>query len=190
MGIFTGLRGNVEGGLALLHFIESLQERTWRAAGYELWFYPLCNPTGHEDARETSRRDTLLHGDFWRDSVEPEIMLLERELSAQAFHGVIVLYTDDSGRGIFTGSSFGSYAWRLTEFGAGRVPLHPRYRSRGTAVATGGPLGSPPGHQHQTFSMRLGTPKEVPMQVRIAALDAALGAVLASARHYVNLDRK
>jgi protein MpaA len=184
VGIFTGLRGNLEGGLAVLSFLESLRERAWRAAGYELWLYPLCNPTGHEDARETNRRDAPLHGDFWRGSKEPEVMLLEHELRERAFHGVIVLHTEDSGRGQFTGSATGAYAERLLNSGltasrsvlrtdAAKVPWPP------------GALSAPPARP-QAFSLRLGTPLQVPMQSRIAALDAALGAVLASARHYAN----
>jgi murein peptide amidase A len=185
IGIFTGLRGNLEGGLALLQFLESLAERPWRAAGYELWLYPLCNPTGHEDGEGTNRRGAALDSDFWKASPEPEIMLLERELREQQFQAVLTLHTD-AHYADFTGSfSGGEAARRVFESGlalAGFVLRRPGLQLPWPA----GALSGPPQGKGRLVSLRFGAPRQVPMSVRTTALEAALGAVLASARHYLD----
>jgi protein MpaA len=185
IGIFTGLRGNLEGGLALLQFLQSLEEDSWRAAGYELWLYPLCNPTAHEDRAGTNRRGASLDSDFWKDSAEPEIMLLERELVEQRFDAVITLHTD--GRfAQMTGSAIGgTIASRLLESGLALAGFVVDEQSLELPWPEGA-LSVLPGPRRVRPNLRFGVPRSIPMRTRITALDVAVGAVLASARHYLS----
>jgi len=184
IGVFTGLRGNVEGGLALLQFLESLELQPWRAAGYELWLYPLCNPTGYEDGSGTSRRGASLDSDFWKASPEPEIMLLERELSEQRFDAAITLYTDERFQQFSGSASGGAAASHLLESGLARAG----FLLNEPALMVPWPKGAlsvPPRGGKAHPNLRFGVPRHVPMRTRVAALDVALGGVLSSARHYL-----
>ncbi len=184
VGIFTGLRGNLEGGLALLQFLENLEANPWRAAGYELWIYPLCNPTGHEDGGSTNRRGVLLDHSFWKESAEPEVMLLERELAEQRFDAVITLYTDPR-FDQFTGSAMGgTVAERLLESGLavasatiGQPALELPWPD--------GALSVQPRAGKPKVNLRFGVPRTIAMRPRVTALSVTLGGVLASARHYL-----
>src|SRR5580698_8478801 len=51
IGIFAGIHGDEpEGVHAIVQFIKLLEAKPELAAGYYLSFYPVCNPTGFEDA--------------------------------------------------------------------------------------------------------------------------------------------
>src|SRR5258708_6351867 len=56
IGIFGGIHGDEpEGVHAIVQFIKLLETKPELAAGYYLSFYPVCNPTGFEDATRNSR---------------------------------------------------------------------------------------------------------------------------------------
>jgi len=102
VGIFAGIHGDEpEGVHALVQFIQWLETHPGLAAGYYLSFYPLCNPTGFEDNTRHSRQGKDLNREFWQDSAEPEVKLLEAELQSRAFQGVISLHTDDTSDGFY-----------------------------------------------------------------------------------------
>ena len=71
------------------------------AAGYCLFVYPVCNPTGFEDRTRHSRSGKDLNREFWHGSLEPEIKLFQSELVAHSFHGIISLHTDDTSHGFY-----------------------------------------------------------------------------------------
>jgi len=90
VGIFAGIHGDEpEGVHAVVKFIKLLDARPELAAGYYLSFYPLCNPTGFEDNTRFSRRGKDLNREFWRNSAEPEVRLLQAELVSRSFQGLI-----------------------------------------------------------------------------------------------------
>jgi len=102
LGIFAGVHGDEpEGCHAVVQFIKLLEAKPELATGYYLSFYPVCNPTGYEDGTRHSRKGRDLNREFWRESREPEVRLLEAELAAHSFQGLISLHTDDTSDGFY-----------------------------------------------------------------------------------------
>jgi predicted deacylase len=102
IGIFAGIHGDeTEGVHAIVQFIKLLETKPELAAGYYLSFYPVCNPTGYEDATRFSRAGKDLNREFWKNSAEPEVRLLQAELVSRSFQGIISLHTDDTSDGFY-----------------------------------------------------------------------------------------
>ena len=102
VGIFAGIHGDEpEGVHALVQFIKLLEAKPELAAGYYLSFYPVCNPTGFEDGTRLSRSGKDLNREFWKNSAEPEVRLLQAELVSRSFQGIISLHTDDTSDGFY-----------------------------------------------------------------------------------------
>jgi hypothetical protein len=78
-----------------------LEAKPELAAGYYLSFYPICNPTGFEDGTRHTRGGKDLNREFWKNSREPEVRLLQAELISRSFNGVISLHTDDTSDGFY-----------------------------------------------------------------------------------------
>jgi protein MpaA len=60
-------------------------------------------PDRIEDRTRQSRSGKDLNREFWRNSSEPEVKLLQSEIVAHAFDGIISLHTDDTSRGFYVG---------------------------------------------------------------------------------------
>ena len=102
LGIFAGIHGDEpEGVHALIQFLKLLEAKPELATGYCLSVYPVCNPTGFEDRTRHARSGKDLNREFWNGSTEPELTLLQAELLAQSFHGIMSLHTDDSSHGFY-----------------------------------------------------------------------------------------
>jgi murein tripeptide amidase MpaA len=102
IGIFAGIHGDEPASsFALLRFVQSLEEKPPIARGYCLFLYPVCNPTGFEDNTRHNRDGQDLNREFWRNSRQPEVRLLESELLSHAFNGIISLHTDDTSDGVY-----------------------------------------------------------------------------------------
>ncbi|MEJ0090841.1 MAG: succinylglutamate desuccinylase/aspartoacylase family protein [Limisphaerales bacterium] len=102
IGIFAGVHGDEPEGIhAIVQFIQLLEAHPELATGYYLSFYPLCNPTGFEDATRHTRNGKDLNREFWKNSAEPEIHLLQAELQSRLFQGLISLHTDDTSAGFY-----------------------------------------------------------------------------------------
>lgn len=102
LGIFGGIHGDEEASvLGAVAFLESLERDPELARGYELFVYPVCNPTGYADDTRWSRAGVDLNREFWRDSAEPEVVLLERQLVNLAFDGIVALHADDTSEGLY-----------------------------------------------------------------------------------------
>ena len=102
VGIFAGLHGDEPAGaLAAVRFLEMLAAEPSLARGYEVYVYPLCNPTGYEDGTRLSRSGRDLNREFWLGSREPEIGLLERQIRTLRFDGFISLHADDESSGLY-----------------------------------------------------------------------------------------
>ena len=86
---------------ALIQFLRLLEQKPELATGYCLFVYPVCNPTGFEDRTRYARSGKDLNREFWTGSAEPEVKLLQSELLAHSFHGIISLHTDDSSHGFY-----------------------------------------------------------------------------------------
>lgn len=102
IGIFATIHGDeAETALAALEFLRRLLREPERARGYQLYVYPVCNPSGVADATRHSRAGVDLNREFWKDSPHPEVRSLERELGALSFQGVIALHADNTTPGVY-----------------------------------------------------------------------------------------
>ena len=102
IGIFAGIHGDeIAGVVAAVRFIQELAQNPALARGYEIYFYPLCNPSGFEDGTRHSRSGRDLNREFWVGSREPEVQILERQIRTLRFAGLISLHADDDTNGLY-----------------------------------------------------------------------------------------
>jgi hypothetical protein len=102
VGIFAGIHGDEPAGiLGLMDFIRELDENPEIGRHFELYLYPVCNPGGYLAGTRTSTSGKDLNREFWRGSQEKEVQLLEREILARQFDGIIALHSDDTSPGFY-----------------------------------------------------------------------------------------
>jgi hypothetical protein len=94
LALYAGWNGDdAWGSLALLSLIERLTQNSAAAAGYQLVFYPLVNPTGFQDRTPATRGGVRLETENWATSEAPEIGVLAREFRLHRFDGWISLHS-------------------------------------------------------------------------------------------------
>ena len=102
VGIFAGVHGDETAGVfAAARFVQELAHKPEMARGYEIYVYPLCNPSGFEDGTRHSRSGLDLNREFWTGSREPEVELLERQIRTLRFDGLIALHADNESNGLY-----------------------------------------------------------------------------------------
>jgi hypothetical protein len=102
VGIFAGVHGDEVAGVeAAVRFLQELAQTPELARGYEVYIYPLCNPTGFEDGTRHSRSGRDLNREFWLGSREPEVQLLEQQIRTLRFDGLIALHADSDSPGLY-----------------------------------------------------------------------------------------
>src|SRR5262249_3668870 len=102
IGLFGAIHGDeAAGAFALAQFLLDLTNNPDLAENFQLQVYPVCNPSGFEDNTRHSRTGKDLNREFWKNSTEPEIQILERELQLSHFSGLIQLHADDTSDGIY-----------------------------------------------------------------------------------------
>jgi hypothetical protein len=197
IGIFAGLHGDEpEGSRAVVQFIRLLENRPELAQGYCLFFYPVCNPTGYEDGTRHSRSGRDLNREFWRDSNEPEVRLLQSELVSQAFDGLISLHSDDTSAGMYgfvSGATLTRHLLRPALAAAGDLlPVNQSEQIDGFNAAHGiihggyeGVLSAPPKVRPKPFEIILETPGQAPRYVQQCALVIALRTILTEYRKFI-----
>ena len=190
LGLFAGIHGNEpEGVHALIRFLQLLEAEPELARGYCLFSYPICNPTGFEDRTRQSRAGKDLNREFWRNSSAPEVRLLQSELVAHAFHGIVSLHTDDTSSG-FYGYARGATLTRhligpALEAAAEFLPRNEANFIDGFPAQNGvirqrypGALSPPPKVRPRPFEIVLETPSAPPYYLKEAALLAVLRSIL------------
>ena len=197
VGIFAGIHGDEPAGsFALLRFVQLLEEKPEIARGYCLFLYPVCNPTGFEDNTRHNRDGQDLNREFWRNSRQPEVRLLESELVYHAFNGIVSLHTDDTSDGVY-GYAHGALLTRhllgpalaaASEF----LPLNQEdlidgFRARDSIIRDGheGVLCAPPGMKPRPFEVILETPHQAPQYLQEASLAVALRTILDEYRQFI-----
>jgi protein MpaA len=197
IGLFAGVHGDEPAGsLALVQFLEGLVAEPVRAAGYELFAYPWVNPTGAEDGTRENRAGKDLNREFWRDSGEPEVKNLEKELVAQRFQGLITLHADDTSEGHYGyahGQALEDALLRPALLAAEKVlPRDRRSKIDGFTAREGvinecfkGILSGPPNQRPRPFNLIFETPAHAPIADQVAAHVAALDAILATYRGFI-----
>ncbi|HVU26636.1 MAG TPA: succinylglutamate desuccinylase/aspartoacylase family protein [Verrucomicrobiae bacterium] len=197
VGIFAGIHGDEpEGVHALIQFIKLLEAKPELAAGYYLSLYPICNPTGFEDGTRFSRNGKDLNREFWRNSAEPEVRLLQAELVSRSFQGIISLHTDDTSRGFYgivRGATLTKHliepALRAAEKLLPRDgrPVIDGFNARNGIIRDtfDGVLSPPPKVRPRPFEIVLETPATPPEYLKEAAFVAALQTILAEYQKFI-----
>jgi protein MpaA len=198
IAIFAGIHGDEpEGVHAAVQFLKLLEKKPELAAGYALSVYPVCNPTGFEDDTRHSRRGKDLNREFWKSSAEPEVRLLQADLTSRSFHGIISLHTDDTASGVYgivRGATLTKHLIEPALQAAEEfLPRDPRAIIDGFKAREGvvrecyeGVLGAPPKVRPRPFEIILETPKVPPSFLKEAALVRALASILGEYRKFIS----
>lgn len=198
IGIFAGVHGDEpEGSYALAHFIKLLEANPELARGYCVSFYPICNPTGFEDGTRISRSGKDLNREFWKNSGEPEVRLLQNELISRSFQGIISLHTDDTSTGFYgyaRGATLTKDLLKPALEAVERIlsrdtrPVIDGFRARNGIIydAFEGMLSFPPPRvRPRPFEIVLETAATPPEYLKEAAFIAALQTILAEYRKFI-----
>lgn len=197
IGIFAGLHGDEpEGVLAALELLRRCAREPELAEGYCLHVYPLCNPSGLAAGTRESASGKDLNREFWRNSSEPEVRILEAELRAHRLHGLIALHTDDTSPGFYGYASGASLSEHLLPPAlAAAEPWMPINRAscidgfpaRDGIIREGfvGVLHGPPEQTPQPFDVILESPRAGALQPKLEALVNATLTLLAEYRQFI-----
>ena len=197
VGLFAGIHGDEpEGVYALIRFLGLLEGEPELASGYCLFIYPICNPTGFEDGTRHSRRGKDLNREFWSGSREPEVRLLQSELVAHAFDGIINLHTDDTSHGFYGFAHGATLTQNLLEpalqAAAEFLPLNSNEVIDGFPAQNGiihkgyeGIMSAPPKVRPRPFEIVLESPLAAPTYLKEAAFVAALRTILIRYREFI-----
>ena len=194
LAIFATIHGDEPAGaLALAEFYHELVHQPALAAGYQIYGYPLCNPTGYEDNTRHSRGGKDLNREFWKSSAEPEVLQLEDELWRHNFAGLISLHSDDTSDGLYgfvQGPDLSKELLLPALWAAEKIlPRNEQRIIDGFPANRGliqqgydGVLSAPPEARYFPFDLTLETPQTAPVHLQIQAYVAALKCILAEYR--------
>jgi hypothetical protein len=198
VGVFAGIHGDeIAGSLAAVELLRRLHQNPEPARGFELFVYPVCNPTGYEDRTRHSRSGKDLNREFWRRSREPEVRLLESEIRNLRFQGIVSLHADDTSDGLY-GFARGATLTRdvLSPALAAAEAHLPRNHDAvidGFAAAHGiidtgytGILGAPPAVRNKPFEIVFETPQRAPVRAQVDAHVAAVLTMLETYRSFIS----
>lgn len=198
VGIFAGIHGDEPAGiLGLMDFIRELDMTPELGKHFDLWLYPACNPTGCVAGTRHSWSGRDLNREFWRGSMEREVILLENELRAQRFDGIISLHSDDTAEGFYgyaRGSVLSKQLLQPALNAAARAQARdPRPFIDGFRAVNGiihdsfdGILSAPPGQSPRPFEIILESPARSPLEDQRRAICLALDSVLAEYRRFIS----
>jgi hypothetical protein len=189
-GFFAGIHGDEPSGVnALVRLVQELVRQPEMAAGYRLFLYPACNPTGLLKGTRFSQTQKDLNREFWKESSEVEVRLLEKEIRAEKFHGLISLHEDDTSSGMY-GFVRGAVlskgllepALRAAESVLPRNnnPVIDGFPAQSGIISEcyDGILTSPPELQPAPFEIILETPHAAPVPLQVEAVVRAMSSIL------------
>lgn len=197
LGIFAGIHGDEPAGiLALMDFVRELDRHPGLGQEYLIHLYPLCNPSGYLAGTRESSSGKDLNREFWRNSPEPEVQLMEQEIQRRNFDGIIALHSDDT-----CGGFYGFARDRLISeqmlapalAAAGHIlPCDPGPVIDGFHAVNGiihsaydGILSASPTQRPQPFEVILESPQTTPLDLQRRAFVNALRAILQSYRSFI-----
>jgi protein MpaA len=181
VGIFAGMHGDETAGIfATIHFLQTLAENPHLARGYEIYFYPLCNPSGFEDGTRHSRSGRDLNREFWVGSREPENELIERQNRTLRFEGLIAHQADDESKGLYAfalGSQVTQYVVEPALQAAEKIlprnsdPTIDNFTARNGLIRMGYPgmLCAAPEARPRPFEIVFETPRHADLEKQIEA---------------------
>ena len=191
IGLFAGIHGDEpEGIYASVNFLVLLEKNPELARGYCFFVYPVCNPTGYEDNTRQSRRGRDLNREFWNNTSEPEVQLLQSELWSHAFHGLVALHSDDTSHGMYGFVKGATLTRNLLDpalHAAAEVlprndlPLIDGFNAQNGIIRRGyhGILSAPPSIRPRPFEIVLETPQSAPRYLQVQAQLIALQTIVA-----------
>jgi murein peptide amidase A len=197
LGLFAGVHGNEPAGAyALADLLLFLETQPDWARGYQVFAYPVCNPTGFEDNTRHSRRQADLHREFWKGSAEPEVQILQTELNARSFRGLVLLHSDPTSNGMYGYASGPTMARHVLEPAlAAAETVLPRngqekidgFHARNGIIISRNEdrLKAQPQVRPRPFEMVLNTPQAAPQFLQQKALLAALLTILVEYQKYL-----
>lgn len=197
LGLFAAIHGDEpEGAAALRDFLLRLDDEPALAQGYELYAYPVCNPSGLEDNTRHSRAGRDLNREFWHGSKEPEVYFLERELGVHQFAGLVALHSDDTANGAYAyvrGATLTEAIAKPALAAASEfLPLASGEIIDGFPARNGlisqcyeGVLSNPAELQPLPFEIIFETPQTLPITQQTAAAVAVLGTILREYREFI-----
>ena len=197
VGIFAGIHGDEPAGiLGLMDFIRELDEDPELGRAFELFIYPMCNPTGYLAGTRESSSGNDLNREFWRDSKEPEVRAIEKEIREQKFDGIIALHSDDTSPGFYgyaRGSVLANHLLVPALVAAEQAqPRDWRHFIDGFRAVNGiihdsydGILSAPPEQHPQPFELILESPARTPFSEQRHAFTLALRAILSEYRNLI-----
>ncbi len=190
IGIFAGIHGDEYSGVvATLQLLHLLEKDPSFAEFYELFIYPVCNPWGFEHGVREGFSGKDLNRCFWQEKEDAEVRLLEQDLRAKQFDGIIALHTDDTSEGIYgyvNGSTLTRHLLEPALQTASQViprdiraeiDSHPASDSIISGGYTG-ILGAPQEQHPQPFSIVFETPHHPPLGRQIEAHLVAIKEIL------------
>ncbi|MFT3831480.1 MAG: DUF2817 domain-containing protein [Opitutaceae bacterium] len=198
LGLFAGIHGDEPaGGWALLDFAASLLAEPTLGEGFEFVLYPCINPTGLNLGTRFNSAGLDLNREFWRASAQPEVRLLERELTTESFDGLIALHADDTSHGLYGYARGRLLAEELLRpaLAAASEILPPNHAETidGFQAELGlirdcfyGVLAAPPEQRPQPFEIIFETPAFAPLDAQRAATVRALHSVVAHYRSFIS----
>ena len=203
IGLFGGIHGDEpESALGLLPFLRELIADPERARGYILYIYPLVNPTGIERGTREAASGKDLNREFWRDSGEPEIYLLEQELVEHRFHGLISLHADSDSPGTYGFVQGPTLSAEILEpalaaaeaaLPRNREPVIDNWQARDGIIHKGyqGILSAPESLPlpSRPFEIVFETPQQAPLAAQVEAFRLALFSILDSYRSFISFSQ-
>jgi protein MpaA len=193
LAIFAGVHGDEPAGVhAIGDLVQALDGLPNLARQYLIHVYPLCNPTGYEDGTRFSRSGKDLNREFWKDSPEPEVQLMEAQILREKYDGLISLHSDDTSDGLYgfvRGHTLAEHLLKPALAAAeAALPVNRAEMIDGFHAVEGiihsaydGILTAPPGTKPAPFEIILESPTHSPMQLQRAAFVLALVEII---RHY------
>jgi len=144
--------------------------------------------------RSATRR--ALNREFWRDSAEPEVKLLQAELTSRSFQGIIALHTDDTSDGFYGFVRGATLTRHLIEpalqaaekfLPRDRRAVIDGFNARNGVIRDcyDGVLSAPPRSRPRPFEIILETPQTPPEYLKVCAFVLALQTILAEYRKFI-----
>lgn len=193
LAIFAGLHGDEPAGVqAIGDLVLALDGLPAMARQYLVHVYPLCNPTGYEDGTRHSRAGVDLNREFWRQSAQPEVQLLEEQILRERYDGFVSLHSDDTSDGLYgfvRGATLAEHLLKPALAAAeAALPVNRAKLIDGFHAVEGiihsaydGILSAPPELKPAPFEIILESPSHSPVQLQRAAFVLALVEII---RHY------
>ncbi|HEU5070218.1 MAG TPA: succinylglutamate desuccinylase/aspartoacylase family protein [Verrucomicrobiae bacterium] len=197
IGLFGGLHGDEPASaFGLVRFAEHLERKPEIARGYYLSIYPVCNLAGFVAGTRHAASGKDLNREFWRGSTEPEVRLLERELTDNRFDGLIALHTDDTSDGLYGFTSGALFTEELlrpalqaaeTILPVNQHPVIDGFDARQGICRQGysGVLSAPPLLRPRPFEIVFETPQHAPPDLQERAFVVALETMLREYRRFI-----